>query len=225
MGKLSKIFGICIILSLFLLLSACGDGDGKGGGYCGNEICDPGENETTCPDDCTVCGNGICGALEDVNSCPEDCPGTCGDLVCNSYAGEDVNYCPEDCQGTCGDGICNPYWEDEYNCPQDCGGGISGGGYHTCALTSSGGVKCWGYNYYGQLGDGTNNDRNVPIDVLVSQGGAPLSGISAISAGGVHTCALTSSGGVKCWGYNEYGELGDGTNNHSNVPVDVLNFP
>jgi len=93
---------------------------------------------------------------------------------------------------------------------------ISAGASYTCALTCSGGVKCWGYNYYGQLGDGTNDNRYSPVDVS-----GLSSGIVEISAGWNHTCALTASGGVKCWGNNSSGQLGNGNNSNSNVPVDV----
>jgi alpha-tubulin suppressor-like RCC1 family protein len=96
---------------------------------------------------------------------------------------------------------------------------ISAGYAHTCGLLTSGGVKCWGANYYGQLGNGNNTRSNVPVDVS-----GLSSGVSAISAGGDHTCAMTSGGSVKCWGYNYYGQLGNGNNTDSNVPVDVVGF-
>lgn len=93
---------------------------------------------------------------------------------------------------------------------------ITAGLRHTCVLTIAGSVKCWGNNQDGQLGDGTTVGRDAPVDVL-----ALTNGIKAITAGERHTCALTAARGVKCWGNNRDGQLGDGTVIERVTPVDV----
>ncbi|ATQ66632.1 MULTISPECIES: Ig-like domain repeat protein [Methylosinus] len=93
---------------------------------------------------------------------------------------------------------------------------ISAGGSYSCALTTVGGVKCWGVNYAGQLGDGTTLERHQPVAVS-----GLSTGVVAIAAGSQHSCALTAVGGVECWGSNYYGQLGDGTTENRHTPVTV----
>ena len=100
---------------------------------------------------------------------------------------------------------------------------ISAGNYHTCALTSSGGVKCWGQGINGQLGNDGSTSTNHPVDVVDGdESTTPLANIVQISVGGYHTCALTSSGGVKCWGHGDYGQLGNDGTADTDHPVDVV---
>jgi alpha-tubulin suppressor-like RCC1 family protein len=94
---------------------------------------------------------------------------------------------------------------------------IAAGSFHSCALTSAGGVKCWGANADGRLGDGTTVSRLTPVDVS-----GLSSRVTAIAAGDSHSCALTSTGGVKCWGANAAGQLGDGTTSSRFLPIDVV---
>jgi alpha-tubulin suppressor-like RCC1 family protein len=94
---------------------------------------------------------------------------------------------------------------------------ITAGDSHTCARKTNGGIRCWGYNATGQLGDGGTGNQSKPVAVA----GLP-SGMSAVAAGGGHTCVITGQGAVKCWGGNAFGQLGDGTRNQSLRPVDVI---
>ena len=100
---------------------------------------------------------------------------------------------------------------------------VAVGGDHACALLGSGRVRCWGANGAGQLGDNTTDAR--PGAVLVQQdtdpdADDPLSGVTAIDAGRSHTCALLSSGKVRCWGDATSGKLGRaGSGKQADLPV------
>jgi alpha-tubulin suppressor-like RCC1 family protein len=81
---------------------------------------------------------------------------------------------------------------------------ISGGGQHTCGLTTGGAAYCWGADFNGQLGNGNTADTSAPVAVT---GGLTF---KAVSAGIEHTCGLTTGGAIYCWGNNVAGELGNG---------------
>lgn len=92
------------------------------------------------------------------------------------------------------------------------------GGFHNCALLSDGTVHCWGHNADGALGNGSNQDSPLPVTV------AQISTATAMAAGAYHSCALLAAGPpghIECWGHNADGELGNGSNQSSNVPVPV----
>ena len=95
-------------------------------------------------------------------------------------------------------------------------GSVAAGGQHTCAVTAAGGARCWGANASGQLGDGTLTQNTAPVDVT-----GLASGVASLSLGSDFTCALTTAGGVKCWGHNNIGQLGNSADVDENTPVDV----
>ena len=95
-------------------------------------------------------------------------------------------------------------------------GTLTAGAYHTCALLAARSLKCWGENYYGQLGNGTN--KNISTTPVAVSG---ITNATEVAAGGYHTCALLSTKGIDCWGYNKYGELGDDTKQERTTPVAV----
>lgn len=106
----------------------------------------------------------------------------------------------------CGDGECGP-GESAVLCPEDCfvpgtTPVVAVGGYHNCARTGADTVWCWGYNRYGQLGDGSFDDSDQPREVL------GLTGVTDVSAGELHSCALRGDGTVWCWGRNHRGQVG-----------------
>jgi len=94
---------------------------------------------------------------------------------------------------------------------------LGGGGYHTCGLATTGAAYCWGYNFYGGVGDNTATDRWVPTAVTMP-GGITF---SSLEGGNIHSCALATTGAAYCWGANLYGRVGDGTTTDRFVPTAV----
>ncbi len=92
---------------------------------------------------------------------------------------------------------------------------IAAGVWHVCALKPDGGVACWGHNGWGQLGDGTRDDRSTPVEVLGVQD------VVSIAAGLGHSCARTADRELFCWGQNEHGQLGDGSVEDRTTPTRV----
>src|SRR5713226_8176561 len=82
---------------------------------------------------------------------------------------------------------------------------VSAGGGHSCGVTTTGEVYCWGLNDFGELGTGTTRSDSAPAAIA---GGLTF---AAISAGNLHTCGVTTTGAAYCWGDNKFGELGIGS--------------
>ncbi|HBI25862.1 TPA: hypothetical protein DDX30_03695 [Candidatus Wolfebacteria bacterium] len=102
---------------------------------------------------------------------------------------------------------------------------IAGGGIHSLALRDDGTVWAWGYATYGQTGDGVPSGwRTTPVQVKGVGGTGFLTGVTAIAAGYHHSLALKSDGTVWAWGWNQYKQLGDGTQVSRSTPVQVVSI-
>jgi alpha-tubulin suppressor-like RCC1 family protein len=93
---------------------------------------------------------------------------------------------------------------------------LATGEHHTCAVLSTGMVRCWGSNASGQLGNGTMTSASMPTAV---PGLTDAGGVFALSAS---TCAIRRSGDVVCWGANDAGQLADGTTTNHTMPSPTM---
>jgi alpha-tubulin suppressor-like RCC1 family protein len=149
--------------------------------------------------------------------CVAEGPASCGPACADCSAGLPANGVPVCTAAHHCDFACAPGWFRS-------GGAcvratqISSGYNHACALLGDGVVKCWGANFAGQLGNGTQVDSAVPVEV-----GLP-GAASAVVAGYAHACALVG-GAAWCWGDNTLGEIGDGTLVSRATPVAVAGLP
>jgi len=175
------------------------------------EACDG--RSVDCPADAFMPATEVCRAA--ATACDEDeaCTG-------------DSAHCPDDAFRPGGEG-CDDGNPCTYSDACDGGGscvGINGlfdvvrlsaGDNHACAVLGVGEARCWGANARGQLGDGTTLSSPVPRPVI----GLPDTSVLDVACGGTHTCAIMDGGGdVYCWGYNAYGQLGDGTTLDASSP-------
>ncbi len=97
---------------------------------------------------------------------------------------------------------------------------VTAGGSHSLALCSDGTLAAWGYNSSGQLGIGSTTNSNVPVAVNMA-GAFSGKGVIAVAAGSEHSLALCADGTLGAWGYNTSGQLGNGSNTSSQLPVTV----
>jgi alpha-tubulin suppressor-like RCC1 family protein len=94
---------------------------------------------------------------------------------------------------------------------------VATGALHTCGIRADGTLWCWGYNYYGELGTGSQTPQDRPQQVTTPAAG----GWASITTGGGHTCAIRTNGTLWCWGSNGLGQLGIGSHTDQDRPQQV----
>ncbi len=192
---------------------------------------------TTCVDtrydtnNCGACntpcpGGELCSPVNGVGACSLQCNGgtskCSGACVDESIDPSNCGACGATCAGSCSAGHCCGAGQiycgacdTVANCTIKTGGALTAGYAHTCAITSNGVLKCWGYGVDGQLGDGKATSSGGPVTPTLS-GSAIF-----VGAGANHTCAVVAGGKAYCWGYGFSGELGDGNATQENAPSPV----
>lgn len=190
-------------------------------GCLGFTYCDP--KTDTCQPGCSSplqCGAGGSCQADHTCSCGPGfhvCEGRCADDLAPETCGTRCDPCsaPAGAVPRCQAGSCT------FSCPfplYRCGAGccrvtVAPGGSHTCAANTSGAVSCFGLNQYFSYGDGTTTSQTTPRPIP-----ALTSGAARLVAGyDGHSCALGDVGGLLCWGFNTFGEVGDGS--HFDVPT------
>jgi alpha-tubulin suppressor-like RCC1 family protein len=183
------------------------------------EVCDG--RSPDCPADVLEPSSLVCRPADGVCDEPENCTG-------------ESPLCPED-RFSSTDKVCDDGDECTHDDTCDGAGGCEGinglhgvkaisagpGAFFTCALMDAGGLRCWGNNNYGQLGDGTNERKVIPTTVEGLPEGDP---IVQLAAGGRHVNVLLESGTIMAWGLGDTGQLGngqEGDNYEEHAPVAV----
>jgi hypothetical protein len=162
------------------------------GYFCNNGVCG-----IQCAGGTTKCGNACVDESIDKNNC-----GGCGTVCTSTYSCSNAHCCPPATPVYCGG--CDTFT----NCVTKSGGRISAGYEHTCAINSGGAVYCWGYNGSGQCGTGSTT----VYEYNTAQAAQTLTSNTLMLAGGEdHACGVTGTGAAYCWGYNGYGQIGNGT--------------
>ena len=137
---------------------------------------------------------------------------------------EDKLYCwGWNAQGQLGDGTTTdgmtPKFVGDYGLLGGAGvKSVSAGSNHTCAINNDNKLYCWGWNGQGELGNGTTTQNSRP-SLVNGTGLLDGLGVKSVSAGSMHTCAINNDNKLYCWGYNYYGQLGNGTKTDSLTPI------